>query len=202
VAQDVARWEQQGCYSPQMLFVTRGGAVSPREFAERVSQELGALRLRHPRRALTVAEAAGVAAWRSREEMSGFDEDGTVVLGEADDGWSVVFSEAAEPLAPSALNRTLKIVAVDSLDAVPPLVSPARAYLQTAAVAASPHELFRIAALLGEAGVTRICGFGAMAAPEAGWHNDGRFNLLDLVRLTEIEQSAERAADGFAAYVD
>ena len=33
VAQDVARWEQQGCYSPQMLFVARGGAVSPREFA-------------------------------------------------------------------------------------------------------------------------------------------------------------------------
>jgi hypothetical protein len=202
VAQDVARWEQQGCYSPQMLFVARGGAVSPREFAERVSQELGALSLRHPRRALCVAEAAGVAAWRSREEMRGFDEDGTVVLGEAGDGWSVVFSDAAQPLAPSALNRTLKIVAVDSLDAVPALVSPSRAYLQTAAVAASPRELFRIAALLGDAGVTRICGFGAMAAPEAGWHNDGRFNLLDLVRLTEIEQSAERAADDLAPYVD
>ena len=101
-----------------------------------------------------------------------------------------------------ARSRTLKIVAVDSLDAVPALVSPSRAYLQTAAVAASPSELFRIAALLGDAGVTRICGFGAMAAPEAGWHNDGRFNLLDLVRLTEIEQSAERAADGFADYVD
>ena len=41
-----------------------------------------------------------------------------------------------------------------------------------------------------------------MTAPEAGWHHDGRFNLLDLVTLTEIEQSAEQAADAFAHYVD
>ena len=41
-----------------------------------------------------------------------------------------------------------------------------------------------------------------MTAPEAGWHHEGRFNLLDLVTLTEIEHSAERAADGFASYVD
>ncbi|CAM5198922.1 Acyl-CoA reductase OS=Bosea thiooxidans OX=53254 GN=ARD30_15295 PE=3 SV=1 [Bosea thiooxidans] len=41
-----------------------------------------------------------------------------------------------------------------------------------------------------------------MTAPEAGWHHDGRFSLLDLVTLTEIEQSAEAAAEGFAPYVD
>jgi hypothetical protein len=41
-----------------------------------------------------------------------------------------------------------------------------------------------------------------MTAPEAGWHNDGRFNLLDLVTMTEIEHAAEAAADGFAPYVD
>jgi hypothetical protein len=32
-AHDVMRYEQQGCYSPQMLFVERGGKVSPREFS-------------------------------------------------------------------------------------------------------------------------------------------------------------------------
>ena len=39
-----------------------------------------------------------------------------------------------------------------------------------------------------------------MTAPEAGWHHDGRFNLADLVRMVEIEQSAERAADALAPY--
>ena len=48
----------------------------------------------------------------------------------------------------------------------------------------------------------RIAPLGRMTAPEAGWHRDGRFSLLDLVTLTEIEQSAEAAAEGFAPYVD
>ncbi len=202
VAHDVMRYEQQGCYSPQMLFVARGGRVSPRDFAELVSQELARFARSHPRRALSVAEASSVSAWRSREEMRSFDIPGSVVLGDAGDPWSVVCVEAAEPLAPSGLYRTLKIVAVDDLDAVVPLVAPYRAFLQSAAVAAAPDELFAIAERLGGAGVTRICAFGAMTAPEAGWHNDGRFNLLDLVTITEIEHAAEAAADGYAAYVD
>jgi hypothetical protein len=201
-AHDVRVYEQQGCYAPQMLFVERGGKVTPREFAEQVSRELASFARTHPRRTLSVAEASGVAAWRSAEEIRAFDDAGRVVLGDAGDAWSVAHVETAEALAPSGLNRTLKIVAVDSLDAVIPLVAPYRAFLQSAAVAASPEELFRVAALLGEVGVTRICAFGRMTAPEAGWHNDGRFNLLDLVTITEIEQSAELAAEGFAPYVD
>ena len=55
---------------------------------------------------------------------------------------------------------------------------------------------------LGEIGVSRIAALGRMTAPEAGWHHDGRFSLLDLVTFTEIEQSAEAAAEGFAPYVD
>lgn len=39
-AHDVTRYEQQGCYSPQMLFVERDGKVSPAEFARYVAQEL------------------------------------------------------------------------------------------------------------------------------------------------------------------
>lgn len=202
VAHDVVRYEQQGCYSPQMVFVARGGRVSPREFAEQVARELARFSHSHPRRALSVAEASGVSAWRSTEEMRAFDAPGGVALGDAGDPWSVVCVEAAEGLAPSALYRTLKVVAVDCLDDVVPLVAPFRPFLQSAAVAAPPRELFAIAERLGGAGVTRICAFGAMTAPEAGWHNDGRFNLLDLVTITEIESTAERVADGFAGYVD
>jgi hypothetical protein len=51
-------------------------------------------------------------------------------------------------------------------------------------------------------GVTRIAAFGNMTSPEAGWHHDGRFSLLDLVTITEIEQGAEAAAEGFAPYAD
>ena len=85
---------------------------------------------------------------------------------------------------------------------VPALVAPRRAYLQTAGIAAAPVRLLHLADDLAAAGVTRIVAIGRMTAPEAGWHHDGRFSLLDLVTVTEIEASAEAAAEGFAPYAD
>ena len=201
-AHDVVRWEQQGCYSPQMLFVERGGKVSPREFAGLVAHELASFAQRHPRRALSMAEATSLAAWRNAGELRAFTGDGSGLIGDPADDWSLAFVDQPEPLSPSALNRTIKIVAVDRLDDAIALIAPARAFLQTAGIAAAPEELARLAGLLGQAGVTRITALGAMTSPEAGWHHDGRFNLLDLVTITEIEHSAEAAAEKLAPYVD
>jgi len=184
-----------------MLFVERGGRVSPAEFARHVAQELAALAHRHPRRTLSPAESASITAWRSAQEMGAL-KGAAELLGEPTDSWSVAHVETPEDLSPTGLNRTLKLVSVDSLDEIPALVAPYRNFLQTAGVAAAPERLFRLAEQLAEVGVTRIAPFGRMAAPEAGWHHDGRFSLLDLVTLTEIEHGAEAAAEGFAPYVD
>lgn len=200
-AHDVTRYEQQGCYSPQMLFVERGGKVSPSEFARYLAQELAAFASRHPRRALSQGEAASIASWRGAQETHAM-EGAAELLGEPAAPWSVVHVETPEALSPTGLNRTLKLVAVESLDEVAALVAPYRSFLQTAGVAAAPERLFQLSEQLGEIGVSRIAPLGRMTAPEAGWHHDGRFSLLDLVSFTEIEQSAEAAAEGFAPYVD
>jgi hypothetical protein len=200
-AHDVVRYEQQGCYAPQMLFVERGGSVAPDEFARHLAHELSALASRHPRRRLDPGEAASIAAWRSAHEMRALDGDATL-LGDPSDPWSVVLLDAATGLSPSGLNRSVAVVAVDDLGEVPALVAPHRAYLQSAGIAAAPATLFRLAEDLAEVGVTRITAIGRMTAPEAGWHHDGRFSLLDLVTMTEIEASAEIAAEGFAPYAD
>ena len=52
------RYDQQGCYSPQLFYVERGGRVSPREFAQYLASELANLQHRFPRRALSLEEAA------------------------------------------------------------------------------------------------------------------------------------------------
>lgn len=198
---DVMRYDQAGCYSPQMLFVERGGTLSPEEFAARVAHALSALERKYPRGALTLAEQNAVAAWRSAEEMRALSGDRTL-FGDPADVWAVVYAHQAEPLSPSALARTVKIVPVDSLDEVTGLIAPQRRFLQTAGVAASPEELFTIAGRLGQAGVTRIAALGAMTSPEAGWHHDGRFSLLDLVTFTEIDGAADTASEEYAAYAD
>ncbi|MFN4361962.1 MAG: acyl-CoA reductase [Hylemonella sp.] len=200
-ALDVVRYEQQGCYSPHTFYVARGGRVSPREFALALAGELSALQHKFARRALSLEEAASVAGWRQGQEFKG--QDGSVeLIGDAQANWAVAYAEAAGPLLPCALNRTAQVQAVDALDETLPLLAAQRDLLQTVGIAASPEELHALAEGLGRAGATRICALGQMTAPEAGWHHDGRFSLLDLVRMVEIEASAEAAAEPYARYRD
>jgi Acyl-CoA reductase (LuxC) len=202
LAHDVTRYDQQGCYSPQLVYVERGGAVPPIEFAQQVHSALQALTHAHPRRRLSLEESAAVAAWRQQHELQSFNDAGITLLGDAASPVAVVFTEYAQALSPSALNRSLLVVVVDRLEEVAPLIAPQRDYLQTVGVAADPQQLLALAEQLAQVGVTRLCALGAMTSPEAGWHHDGRFNLLDLVRMVEVEQSAEDAAESFAPYRD
>jgi hypothetical protein len=199
-AHDIVRYEQQGCYSPHQFYVERGGRIAPREFAQYLASELANLQQRFPRRALELEDAASLAGWRQASELRTLANEGAELLGGDQQAWGVAYSEQPQPLAPTAAHRSIHVVAVDRLDDVIPLVEPFSVFLQTAGIAAEPAEVYRLSELLGRAGVTRICAIGAMTAPEAGWHHDGRFNLLDLVRMVEIESSAERAAERFAPY--
>lgn len=198
-AWDVMRYDQQGCYSPHVFYVERGAPVPPRAFADYLAAELANLQRRFARRPLELEEGSAVAGWQQAVEWGSGDQ---VLIGPVDAPWSVAYGDSLQALAPTALYRTITVVGVDRLDEVVPVVAKQRAFLQTAGIAASPEELYRLAGLLGAAGVTRISAIGAMSMPEAGWHHDGRFNLIDLVRMAEIEQSAEAAAQPFASYAD
>lgn len=201
-ALDVVRYEQQGCYSPHAFYVARGGVTTPRDFAQALAGELAALQHKFARRPLTLEEAASVAAWRQGRELQGYASASVELLGDADTPWAVAYADQAGPLQPCALNRTVQVQAVDQLADAVPLLAAQRGYLQTVGIAAAPHELHALAEPLGQAGATRLCALGRMTAPEAGWHHDGRFSLLDLVRMVELEQSAEDAAEQYAPYRD
>ncbi|MDB5947228.1 MAG: putative acyl-CoA reductase, partial [Ramlibacter sp.] len=201
-AWDVMRYDQQGCYSPHVFYVERGGKVSPREFAQYLGSELANLQQRFPRRALDLEDAAAVAGWRQSRELQSLSAADGALIGHDAAPWGVAYTETLQPLSPSGLNRSIQVVAVDALEDVVPQLAAHRPFLQTVGLAVEPAELFRLSELLGAAGVTRISAIGAMTSPEAGWHHDGRFNLLDLVRMVEIEQSAELAADRLAPYAD
>jgi Acyl-CoA reductase (LuxC) len=199
-ALDVARYDQQGCYSPHVFYVQRGGSLSPLEFAQHLAHALAAVQHKMPRQVLSLEEAAQVGAWREAHEFAALGDRSRTVLGSPAQWGSVVYAEQALPLTPGPLNRCVLVVAVDGLDEVMPLVAPQRDFLQTVGVAAAPEELLAWGERLGQAGVTRLCALGAMTAPEAGWHHDGRFSLLDLVRMVDIDAGAEREAERFTSY--
>jgi hypothetical protein len=200
-ALDVVRFEQMGCYSPQAFYVERGGQVSPREWSDLLAMELSALQRRYPRPRPALSEAMDLSAWvQARAWSDAARHD--VVLGDEQDDWRVLHTEQARELSPSALLRSVEVMAVDALEEVPAWIEPRRGWLQSVGVATSPERLLALAAMLGHAGVTRVCALGSMTSPEAGWHHDGRFSLLDLVRMVEVEQSAHAFSESFAPYRD
>lgn len=199
-AQDVARFDQQGCYSPHVLYVERGGKVSPHTFAQHLSAELGALQQHMPRSRLSLEESQAVAQWTQAIDMQAMQDSRIEVLGQAQDAWRVIYRDQPLTLAPSPLNRCVQVVAIDALTDVLPLVAPCRSLLQTVGVALEPEALLAFADALGRVGVTRVCALGEMTSPNAGWHHDGRFSLLDLVRMVELDSSAEPWAEQFASY--
>ncbi|MBL0421991.1 acyl-CoA reductase [Ramlibacter sp. AW1] len=197
-AHDVARYEQQGCYSPHVFYVERGGRLAPREFAQHLAGELANLQQRYPRRTLALEEAAAVARWRDAGQ-AGLGE-GDAWIADERGAWAVSYADSFRPLAPTAGQRCVQVVAVESLDQAVDALAPHAPFLQTVGVAVEPAALLPLSERLAAAGATRICALGGMTAPEAGWHHDGRFNLLDLVRMVEIEQGAERSAERYAPY--
>lgn len=201
-ALDIVRWDQQGCYSPQVLYVERGGQIDPAEFARHLAGELSALQHSFPRRALAFEETNSAAQWRQALELALLRGQEVDLLGGPDTPWAIAFLSAARPPEAGALNRSACVMAVDRLDDVIPLLEPRRAWLQTVGLAASPEELFRLAPLIAQAGATRICALGHMTMPTAAWHHDGRFSLLDLVRMVDIDPCAEAMAEQLSYYRD
>lgn len=185
LACDVAMYDQQGCMSPHVAFVERGGAMAPQKFAAAVADALARLQGQMPRGRLTQAEAMALRAVRDEAE---FTAD-ACHLSPGDLAWAVIHHEQAD-FVPSPLNRLLRTYAVDTLNDVPLVAAKTAPYLQTVAVAAPPERLADVAAALGSLGATRICPVGRMQEPGPLLHHDGISAAGALVRWVDIEEES------------
>ena len=201
-ARDIVRYDQQGCYSPQLIYVERGASIDPRTFAQYVAAELANLAHRFPRRTLGLEDAAAIGEWRHAQEIAVLGDPSSALIGDAGAAWTVAYSDRPRALSPTATQRTVSVSAVDALEDAIDAIAPSTRVLQTAGVAVAPARLRVLSDLLAGAGITRIAALGHMTLPEAGWHHDGRCNLADLVRYVEVERSAERYADILADYAE
>jgi len=185
-AADVATFDQQGCVSPHLFYVEAGGDRSPRDFAAALAAALQDLEGRVPRGRIPLGASAAIQGVRDVADLSGAE----VWASPGGTAWTVIY-ENAPAFAPSCLNRTVRVKPVPDLADLPRLLAPITPSLQTAGVAVHPERLPALAACLGNLGVSRLCPLGQMAFPAFAWHHDGRGNLLDLVRFTDIEPPDE-----------
>ncbi|MBM4259097.1 MAG: hypothetical protein FJ147_24755 [Deltaproteobacteria bacterium] len=186
-AYDVALFDQQGCLSPQLIYVEEGGAVSPQMFASLVAEALTAWEQTLPRG--QAPQDVSVAIRRARDEaewQAVAGKDVALYTSSQGTAWTVIY-EADPTFTPSPLYRTIRIKPLSSLTQLHELLMPWQPYLEAVGIAAPATRNLALADILGQAGVSRICPIGTMQTPPLSWRHGGRSRITDLLRWVEVE---------------
>jgi hypothetical protein len=187
LAYDVSLFDQQGCVSAHLVYVERGGGLSPDVFAERLAVAMASFDLAMPRGRVTLAETAAIQQARTAVEMQELrGEPARLFASEGGTAWTVAY-EADPIFTPSCLNRVVRVKAIADISDLTNLLKPVSRYLQTVGVAMAPSRRDRLAGILARMGACRICPIGEMPHPPLAWHHDSGSSLLPLVRWIGID---------------
>src|SRR5262249_33769306 len=149
-AYDVVLFDQQGCLSPQLVYVEEGGAVTPYEFAALLAQALERWQAILPRGRVSLEESTAIQRVRDEAEWQALA--GKSVASYASPGgttWTVIY-QADPGFMPSPLQRTVYVKPLASLAQLELVLSRWRPYLEAAGVAVEPARFMDIGELLGQ----------------------------------------------------
>ena len=170
IAADACAFDQQGCNSPHTVFVERGGAVSPAEFARVLGEAMEAQCRRDSLEEVDPAGAMKVLAVRTEYAMRGEAHHSRDIQ------WAVLYSDEDKGLAEPCCLRTLFVRPVGDVFEVAAFCS---SQTQTAGLAVDDRRR-ALADALTARGVQRCPTVGAMRIYDAPW--DGLFAMDRLVR--------------------
>ena len=187
-AYDVALYDQQGCLSPQLIYVEEGGAVTPEEFAALLAVGLAHWQTELPRGPVPPEVSTAIRGVRDEAEwqaLAGKD----VVLHTSPQGtdWTVVY-DTAPTFVQSPLYRTIRVKPLRNIPQLGEILDAWQPYLEAVGVAAGPERLATLTDTLGALGVSRVCPIGTMQLPPLSWRHGGRPRVGDLVRWVGVEK--------------
>lgn len=186
VAEAVAMFDQHGCVSPQVIYVERGGEVTPSVFAGLLADALGRIEAELPRGPISMAEAAAIHDARAGAEFRALRGEETTVFAGPGTRYTVLF-DGDPALTASCLGRTVWVKPLERIEDVVDYLGELRGRIQTVGVAGAGGRLAGLAELLGRAGVSRVTDFRRMPWPPPWWHHDGTEPLRELIRWTDLE---------------
>jgi len=174
-ARDVTLFEQQGCLSPQHIFLEDADGAEAREFAQAVAEALALLAKTLPPARLSFDTAAAIRRIRERARWRGIGGQHLELFEGDDMGWTVVFDPAAR-FTVSPGYRTVTVSTIRDCDDLASRLAPVAGRLEAFALAASPSARARFLDVLAGAGVTYVCDPGQMQSPPLSWpHGGGEF---------------------------
>ncbi len=164
---------QQGCLSPLILFVEKGGSVSPEVFSkmvfERLEKKGGA--------SLSAAKKDYFKIQKIANEQS------TLWSGQ----WLVLVDSNLKTFPSELGGGAVSVKAFEKKEDVLKLLAPFKRHLQAVALEAPTTQRLKIAEQLAELGFNRVTRAGKLQSPPLFWHHDGRPNFSDWVSWVDLE---------------
>ena len=175
---DVCAWDQQGCFSPQEIYVETGGSVSPKEFAGLLAKEMEITTRALPKGTNSgkMQVLDGYYQYFTKETMG----EPVKIFPSKNHQWLVIYDERSQICEPSPLFRVIRVKPVTDIMELPQRVKPLGSFLQTVGVAIPQDRLLVFADAMGQAGVTNIRTVSGMTLQKAWEPWDGRFPLQEL----------------------
>ena len=184
VSIDVSVWDQQGCFSPQEIFVEEGGEISPLEFAEILAEEMETTSIALPKgtRSGKMHVLDGYHQYLKKEMMG----EPVKIFPSPTHQWLVIFDGNNRNMEPSPLFRVIRVKPIEDIMEIPKIVKPLKSFLQTVGVAIPQSRLIEFADKIGEAGATNIRAVSNMTLQKPWEPWDGRFPLHELFEHDNI----------------
>lgn len=183
---DAVQLDQQGCLSPQTIYIERGGEFSARDLAPLIGELLEQFRNDPPRRPLDAAESSAIHQYRSALEMRSLGAERALWSSEGDTAWTVAI-EPDPQLSPSPGNRTVVLREVDDVSELPALLQPLAGSLISCGLCVASERRTDLIRALGAVGVTRFTSLLTAQQPTDALFHDGVSPLATLARFVRVE---------------
>jgi hypothetical protein len=184
VSLDVTAWDQQGCFSPQEIFVETGGKVSPYEFTKLLAEEMETTSIALPKgiNSGKMMVLDGYHQYLKKEIMG----EPVKLFPSSTHQWLVIYDGNKPTFEPSPLFRVIKVKPVNDIMEIVPIIKPLGQFLQTVGVAIPNNRLITFANTIGEIGVSNIRTISNMTLQKSWEPWDGRFPLHELFEHDNI----------------
>jgi hypothetical protein len=181
---DVCAWDQQGCFSPQEIFVETGGEVSPLEFARMLAEEMETTTRALPKGTNSgkIQVKDGYYQYLTKEMMG----EPVKIFPSKEHLWLVIYDQSTMNFDPSPLFRVIRVKPVTDIMEIPRIVKPIGRFLQTVGVAIPDHRLIPFADAMGKAGASNMRTVSNMTLQKSWEPWDGRFPLHELMEHDSI----------------
>lgn len=189
IAKDVITFDQAACANSQNIFIEEG--VNYSEFSQKLKQ---AFENKSVLKRKKISPDEHVELLKDRQEglFYEFLSGNESIVG---DDFQLQFDHKI--LAPTALNRSLKIKYFDSQKQLFQDLKPFSFYLQTCGLGALQSEAGQYKKNLMLAGVNRVTKLGGMLESIDGSPHDGQYSLMELTRVCSDE-----SGEGFEDFLE